>query len=105
MRINGSPVSDLPPKSGRVKRLLAPYRSEGCIRWRNRAGFDCRAFDEGEYITLGLGAGLVLTIVNELGLKMVEEALHRSVVEAVGPAAHRCGKAAAARATQYSGDT
>lgn len=64
------------------------------------------AFDEGEDITLGLGAGLVLTIANELGLKMVEEALSIGalskqsalrLIDAVRPAV--------ARATRYSGDT
>lgn len=51
------------------------------------------ALDEGEDIALGLGAGLVLTMMCELGLEGVEEALHRGkqsaqrLIDAVRPAA------------------
>jgi hypothetical protein len=55
------------------------------------SGSIVEAFDEGEDITLGFGAGLVLAMMNELGLQGMEEALHRGIVVAVGFAAHRCG--------------
>ena len=53
------------------------------------------ALDEGEDIALGLGAGLVVAMMNELGLQGMEEALHRGIVIAIGLAAHRCGDAGA----------
>jgi hypothetical protein len=59
----------------RFKRLLVPSRS----------GSIAEALNEGEDIALGLGAGLVLAMMNELGLEGVEETLHRGIVEAVGP--------------------
>ena len=47
------------------------------------------AFDEDEDIALGLGAGAVIAMMNEFGFQGVEEALHRGVIVAIGPAAHR----------------
>jgi hypothetical protein len=49
------------------------------------------AFDEGEYVALGLGPCGVLTMMDELCLESMEEALHRRIVEAIGLAAHRGG--------------
>src|SRR5665213_3230681 len=51
------------------------------------------ALDEGEDIAPGLGASLVVAVMNELSLQGMEEALHRGIVVAIGPAAHRCGDA------------
>lgn len=51
--------------------------------------------DEGEDIALGFGAGLVIAMMDELGLQGMEEAFHRGVVVAIGLAAHRCGDAGA----------
>ncbi|TFV36144.1 hypothetical protein E4K65_45875 [Bradyrhizobium niftali] len=42
------------------------------------------ALEEGEDIAPSLGAGPILPMMNELGLEGVEEALHRSIVVAVG---------------------
>jgi hypothetical protein len=53
------------------------------------------ALDEGEDIALGLGAGLVVPMMNEFGLQGMEEALHRGIVVAIGFAAHRWGDAGA----------
>jgi len=53
------------------------------------------ALDEGEDIALSLGAGLVLAMMNELGLEGMEEAFHRGIVVAIGLAAHRSGDAGA----------
>lgn len=55
------------------------------------SGSVVEALDEGEDIALGLGTGFVLTMMNELDFEGVEETLHRSIVVAVGLAAHRCG--------------
>ena len=52
------------------------------------SGSVVEALDEGEDIALGLGAGVVLAMMNELGLQGMEEALHRGIVVAVGFAAH-----------------
>lgn len=46
------------------------------------------ALDKGKDIALSLGTGLVLAMMDELGLEGVEEALHRGIVLAVGLAAH-----------------
>jgi hypothetical protein len=82
-----------PRKSGQVKRRLTPFRSGRYIRSRNGDGSIVEALDEGKDIALGFGAGLVVAVMDELGLEGVEEAFHRCVVVAVGLAAHGCGDA------------
>lgn len=52
-----------------------------------------KALDEGKDIALGLGASLVVAMMNELGLQGMEEAFHRGIVVAIGLSAHRCGNA------------
>ena len=51
------------------------------------------ALDEGEDVALGVGAGRVVVMMDELGFQTVEEALHRGIVVAIGFAAHRCDHA------------
>ena len=46
------------------------------------------ALDVGEDVAVCLIAGCILAMMNQFGLERVEEALHRGVVVAVGPAAH-----------------
>ena len=57
------------------------------------AGSIVKALDEGEDIALGLGTGFVMAMMDEFGLQGMEEAFHRGIVVAIGPAAHRCGDA------------
>jgi len=47
------------------------------------------AFDEGKNIAFGLCSCRVFPVMDELGLKGVEEALHRGIIVAVSLAAHR----------------
>jgi hypothetical protein len=54
-----------------------------------------QALDEGEDIALGLGAGLVIAMMEELGLQDMEEAFHGNIVVAISFATHRCGDAGA----------
>jgi len=48
-------------------------------------------------VALGFGAGLVLALMNELGLERVKEVLHRSIVIAVALAANRRPEAGGVR--------
>jgi len=52
------------------------------------AGSVVEAFDVGEDITFGFLPCCILSMVDQLGLERVKEALHRGVVVAVGFAAH-----------------
>ncbi len=52
------------------------------------AGSVVEALDEGEDIALGLGAGIVVAMMDQLGFQGMEEALHRGIVVAIGLAAH-----------------
>ncbi|MDA9440798.1 hypothetical protein XH98_17210 [Bradyrhizobium sp. CCBAU 51745] len=54
--------------------------------------------DQGEDVALGLSAGVVLAMMDELGLQGMEEALHGGVMVAIGLAAHRWGDAGPLRA-------
>ena len=47
------------------------------------------AFDVGKDIAFGLVASCVFLVMDLLGFERVEEAFHRCIVVAVGPAAHR----------------
>src|SRR6266516_4104639 len=47
------------------------------------------ALDVSKDITSGLLTCCIMLVMDELGLERVKEALHRSVVVAIGPAAHR----------------
>ena len=61
-----------------------------------KPGSVVEALDEGKDIALGLGAGLVVAMMNEFGLQAVEEAFHRGIIIAIGLAAHRCDHASSA---------
>src|SRR5207248_9228276 len=52
-----------------------------------------KAFDVSKDITSGFLTCCIMLVMDEFGFERVEEALHRSVVIAIGPAAHRSPKA------------
>ncbi len=54
------------------------------------SGSIVEALDEGEDIALGLGAGVVLAVMNELGLQGMKEALR--LIDPMMPAADRTAR-------------
>src|SRR6266536_1006465 len=81
--------TDLPPKkwTGLSCFLLHPDRAD-VADGRMEAGSIVESFDEGKDVALSLRPCCVVTVMDELGLERVEEALHRCIVVAIGLAAH-----------------
>ena len=83
---------DLPPMDG-VKLLLAPFRRADIADRRVKTDSIIEAFDVCEDISYGFCPGCISSMVDELCFQRVEKALHRGIVVAIAPAAHRGAEA------------
>src|SRR5215204_1414210 len=81
------------PRMDRVKLLLAPSRSAEISNGRVATRSIAEALNVSKDITPGLLTCCIILVMHQFGFERMEEALHRSVVIAIGPATHRGAEA------------